>query len=1090
MSVARFAVTRRVTVAVMACAIVVLGLFALPRLAVALLPSFQPPIVSVTVSYPNVSPETIESQVTRPIENAVSRVNGIDILNSESFQGTSQVRAQFHYGVDINAAAVDVQQQVARIRNALPNDPNLQEPQIAKADPNALPVMRLYVTDSLRTQRDLSDLITNTLADQFGSIDGVAAVSVTGGQTRGLIVEPDAATLAGYDMSADQLVSRIKEENVNLPAGIAQVGKNEYEIRADSLYKSAAELGGTIMTMRNGAPVYLRDVARVTDGITEQRIFTRVDDNNGQHPAVAMFVNAQPDANIVQVAYGVQAKIREISRRYPSMTFSLTFDQREFIEDSIKALEHTALYGAALAVLIILLFLHSWRSTLIVAVSLPVSILGTLFAAFLFHQTLNTMTLGGLALAVGLIVDDAIVVIENIYRHMAEGQSILEAAESATAQILSAVLASSITVITVFFPLLLIPGLQGLIFGPFALMVMCAVAISLLVALTTVPMLSTRLLGNERAHGATENGKPAGPYARFCAAFDRGYEKLAARYRALLAWSIDRPAIVVGTAFGILALTMLLVKLGVVSTELFPATNSRFLRAFVQTPVGTSLAETNRLSQIVEGRLRADKRVVAIGDSVGFTFGGGARAVSNRSVLSITLRPGTTSEGAGRFVQEWQYRLGGSPGRAGGTLGRAFFATAKREPIPGVTIRLFTIDILQQQISQGQDALQVQIYGNDVTQLYKLAHQAIPAIAQIPGVGTPDTNVTDAQPELDVKIDRTRAQHLGLSTAQISQALDTATNGSIASYFQINGTEYPIQVILPPAQRRSFQSLHDLLLSPNTPAAAGAGLGSAIPLREVATIRFGNGPSQISRQGKQRKIDITAPLLGTTLGDAVTAAQGIMDRFPLPSGYYWQFGPAVKQQADTFGGLALVVGLAVVLIYMLLAAQFESYLHPLVIMMSVPLSFTGVVLSLMISHRAFGLTAFIGTLMLVGIVVKNAILVVEFTNQLRRQGQPVREALLHAAPLRLRPILMTSLATIGGMLPLALGIENGSETQAPLGTVVIGGLITSTLLSLVVVPTIYRWTATTIETRFHPKPPKPAFGRTRNPEPLVGTPAD
>jgi len=1108
--IAQFAVTRRVTVTMLALAIIVLGIFALPRLPIDLLPTFQPPVISVTVNYGNVAPETMESTVTRPIENAVARVSGIDYLQSDSYQGQTQVRAIFKYGTDINVAATDIQQQIARISNQLPNDPNLQPPQILKADPNSLPVVFLYITDSARTQRDLNDLYTNVLADEFSAIPGVGSATVSGGQTRAIMVEPDQHALAGYGLTNAAIISMIGNQNVDDPAGIIAIGPNEFGIRTSQLYKSAQELADTAVTVKSGAPVFLRDVAHVSDSIEEQRIFTRLDGI----PAVKLNVTAQPDANVVAVANGVYAKIADLQKRYPTMHFQPVLEQRGFILEAITALAHTAMLGAILAVLIILVFLHSWRSTLIVAVSLPVSVMGTLFAAYITHQTLNTMTLGALALAVGLIVDDAVVVIENIFRHLDEGDAPLDAARNATSQIFSAVASSTVTVVTVFVPLLLIPGLQGLIFGPFALTVMTAVAVSLMVAVTTVPMLSSVFLKPGDAHVGN----------RFSRWFDERYERFESWYRGVLGWAIERPGPVLGTGLVLLILALGAVKLGIVKTEVFPASDSRFSRFDLRTPNGTALAKTNKLSRLVEAAFRSDPRVVGVGVTVGSAFGGGSvRQITNQISLSVILKEGLDGPRATDFVNYWQRRLGGvarSGGPAPGAIGslapadRAK-ATALRKALIGTTVRGRTIDILQQQIAQGSDALSIQIFGPDVNRLYDLAQGAITQLALIPGVIRPDTNVTPTQPEVDVRIDRRRAAQYGFTTADIAADIATATSGTIASYYQINGVQYPILVEAPPDERRSFDSIASLQLTPSAGGAASSGGGitpgggtattsttpsatggsgasinsgggsigtsggggaaqtlGSIPLMAVAQITNGVGPSQISRQNKQRRIDINATVLGVPLGEVVDQAQVIMAAYPLPGGYRWDFGPSIKQNTDTFSALGLVVLLAVLLIYMLLASQFESFVDPLVIMMAVPFASIGIIGSLFVTHRAFGLTAFIGSLMLVGIAVKNAILVVEFTKQLRRQGMDPVEALLHAGPRRLRPILMTTFATVGGMMPLALGIEAGSSTQAPLGTVVVGGLITSTMLSLIVVPTLYLWMVRNVESRFTAKPPR------------------
>ena len=1064
MGIAAFAVRRRVAVAMLSLAIVVLGLFAAPRLAVALLPSFAPPVVSVTVAYSNVSPETMETTITRPIENAVSRVSGIDFIESNSFQGLSTVRVQFQFGTDINVAAVDVQQQVARIRASLPNDQALQEPQIAKADPNATPVLTVAVTDPLMTQRALSDLIVNSLSDEFASVHGVGSLGVSGVAQRAIVIEPDEHKLAGAGLTIDSLLQRIKNENVELPAGVIQIGRNEYGIRTSALFTAPGQIADTVITVVNGTTVRLRDVAVVRDAIQEQRVFSRL---NGA-PSVLLTITAQPNANIVAVAGGVSRKIDEIQSRYPSMQFATLLDQREFILDAVASLEHTAVYGAVLAVLIILLFLHSWRAMLIVAVSLPVSVLGTLFIAYAFGETLNVMTLGGLALAVGLIVDDAVVVIENISRFLRMGMSSEDAAEGGTSQIMGAVIASSITVVTVFFPVLLIPGLQGLIFGPFAIVVMSGVAISLLVAVTAVPMLAAEML-RRRAEGERKARSD-----RFGDAFDRAYGRVASGYARLLAASLDRPAIVLGSAFALIAIAAVAMQLGVVPTEIFPPSDTRFVQLGLQTPNGTALAVTNRVARAVEEALGSDPRVVAVAATVGEVGAGGTtRSITNRATMQITLTRGTDGAAAAAFISDWRRRLAGSAKGPDRLLTPAQ-AAAVHGAMVGTVARGQTIDIVQRQISQGQTALELEIYGPDLATLQSVSDGVMAAISRIPGVGDPDKNVTNSQPEVRVAIDRRRASELGLGTGDVAQFISSATNGSISSYYQVNGIQYPIVVELGPNQRRSFTSLQGLEFS--SPSAGGGSSASPSPgatpppvgltLGSVAQITQGFGPSAISRENRQRRVEIQAPLAGRPLGPVLADAANVMSAYPFPAGYRWEFGPEIVRGQNSFSSLWLAVGLAVLLIYMLLAAQFESYIDPLVIMVAAPLSLVGILAALLITHRAFGLTAFVGSLMLVGIAVKNAILVIEFTKQLREEGKPVREALLEAGPLRLRPILMTTLATLGGMLPLALGIEVGSSTQAPLATVVIGGLIASTVLSLLVVPTLYLVVAKRLGSRF------------------------
>ena len=1057
MAIARFAVTRKVAVVMLTIAIVVLGVFAVPRLAVALLPYFAPPVVSVTTAYGNAAPETIESAITRPIENAVSRVAGVDFLESTSNPGQSIVRVQFDYGTDINVAAVDVQQQVARIRASLPNDPLLQEPQIVKADPNATAVLTLQVADPTRTTRDLSDLIVNEFSDELASVHGVGSVGVTGIAQRAIMIEPDEHRLAAVGLTLDTLMARIKNENVDIPAGVVKIGPSEYGIHTNALYKAPDQIADTVVTVANGVPITLREVARVSDSIQEQRIFARLD---GQ-PSVYVTITAQPNANVVDVATGLLAKIEAIKQRYPTIRFAPMLDQREFILAALASLQHTAIYGAILAVLVILIFLHSRRATLIVAVSLPVSILGTLYVMYVLHETINVMTLGGLALAVGLIVDDAVVVIENISRFMKTGMSPRDAAEGATTQILGAVFASSITVITVFFPLMMTPDLQRLIFGPFAIVIMTAVAISFVVAILTVPALAASWLQRDMEVHA-ESGAPR--RLSFSDRFDAWYARLEAGYRRALAFCLDRPAQVLGGAAGLLLVTLIGLRFGILPTEIFPPSDSRFVQVDLQAQNGTALDRMNEIARTVEDALRRDPRVVDVGSVVGQTGNGNfSRSITNRAGIQVTLKPGLGVTSAAAFVRQWRARLNAANSNQNASASDQALSAA----MIGVTARPQTIDIVQRQVSQGQTQLELEIFGPDIERLQTISDGVMAAISKIPGVGAPDKNVTISQPEINVTLDRTRLMLSGMGSGDIAQVLSTATSGTIASYYQINGIQYPIIVEFSPSQRRSFPSIQGLEFTPSGSQGSTDAATRLGTLSNVAQLSLGLGPSAISREDRQRRVEIQAPISGDRpLGPIVADAGVIMHNYPLPSGYRWEYGPEIQRGQTSFNALWLAVGLAVVLIYMLLAAQFESYVDPLVIMMAVPLSLVGIVVSLLITHRAFGLTAFIGSLMLVGIAVKNSILVIEFTRQLREDGAEVRDALMTAGPLRLRPILMTTFATIGGMLPLALGIEIGSSTQAPLATVVIGGLITSTFLSLLVVPTLYLWISKRFGGRF------------------------
>ncbi|MGC2244861.1 MAG: efflux RND transporter permease subunit, partial [Candidatus Aquilonibacter sp.] len=516
------------------------------------------------------------------------------------------------------------------------------------------------------------------------------------------MIQPDANKLAAYGLTLNQIIGRVQQENLNLPAGIIQVGPNEYQVRANALLATAGEISDLVLAVKNGSVVRIGTVAKVADSIQEVRTYERLNGKN----AVGVVIDAQPNANVVATAIGTYAKIDQIQARYPGMKIGVVFDQKSFILEAINALEHTAVYGAILAVLVILLFLHSWRTTLIVAVSLPISVLGTLFIAYVFGYSLNIMTLGGLALAVGLIVDDAIVVIENIYRHMALGQSPRNAAESATTEIFSAVLASSITVVTVFIPLVLIPGLQGLIFTPFAVMVMAAVALSFVVAVTTVPMLASILIRNKYAaangHANGNGAHGASGYARFARGFDRVYERFEQWYRSILERAVMRPGLVVAIAALLLVGTIVATKFGAVKTEIFPASNSVFVRFNLQLPTGTAVNITNATFIKVEQAMLKDPRVLYVGSQVGEVgFVGNGTQITNQGNLSVELKPQYSGNDAAKYVRDW---------------------TKIINTMSGVRPFGRTVDIVQNMISRGQDALDVQIFGPNIDTLYNLAH--------------------------------------------------------------------------------------------------------------------------------------------------------------------------------------------------------------------------------------------------------------------------------------------------------------------------------------------------------------------------------
>ena len=1047
MNIAQFSVTRPVAVTMRIAALVLLGAVCFWSLPVDLLPNVSLPTVSINTTWPNVAPEEIELQVTRPIERAVSSAPGLYQVDSTSDEGQSSVRVQFNWGTDIGRAAVDVLQLVQRAKRSFPTDPTLQEPTVFKFDPSQAPIL-VYGVSGEKDTIKLRTLLDNEVAPILEAANGVAAVNVTGGQTRAILVEVDPERLRSRGLSLKQISDRIAQENLNLPAGIAKQSETEYTIRSTGFFISPAQIQQIPLVSVAGKIVRLGDVATVRDSAPEQRIFTRL---NGE-PAVGLLIVRQSGANTIATAADVKAKIAQAEKLYPNLKFALAYDQSRFIGNAVNRVQEDAIIGAVLAVVILLFFLRNVRSTLVVALSIPISLISTFALIYVCGFTLNTMSLSGLALAVGLIVDDAVVVLENIFRHIErDKRKAAEGAVLGAQEIMTAVFSSTLTVMIVFLPLLLIRGQAGQMFTQLALVVIFSLGVSLLDAVTVVPMLASRLIDAEKYHDGEEAAleRDKSLLGKFFLWSNRQFEAMDHAYRNALDWAIHHRLIVLGGAIGVSAATFLLVPY--VGVELMPATDSGDFQFSIKMPIGTSLAQTEKAMQQAEKILRDNPNVGAAFTASGTSLsirGAGVQATSNLGSGIVKLKED----------------------RKQSTQAVISDLRKKMSAIPGANPRLNQFDLVTQILSGGNQNVEINIIGPELETLSRLAKDVQGKVRDVPGYENIDVNWQDATPELQWNVDREKATQLGLSFSDIATTLNTATNGNIASYYQEGGYQYPIQVQLPEADRKTVEQLRLLPLKPSFAAplspslAAGVGragaanttgVASLIELGQIAQPIFSTGPSQITRLNRQRFIAVTGTPESRSAGEIQKDVEAKLRDFQLPPGYRWDWGANQKRRGEEFAGMGMAIFLAIALIYMILASQFESFVHPLTILLSVPLASPGVILAMFLSGRAFGLTALVGLLLLVGIVVKNGILLIDYTNLLRSRGRTRDEAILEASPTRLRPILMTSLAAGLGMLPLALGLGEGSETQAPLATAVVGGLTTSTVLTLFVVPVVY-----------------------------------
>lgn len=1036
MNFARFSVTRPVAVTMRIASLVLLGLICMLRLPIDLLPKVTIPTVGVTVNWPNVAPEQMESQVTRPVEESVSSVEGLYEVTSTSSLGSSSVRVQLNYGVDVDQAAVDVLQYVNRARASFPTDPNLQNPIVVKYDPSQLPIL-IYGVSGIDDTIKLNTLLTNEITPILESAGGVASVNVSGGQPRALVIDCDPKKLEAYGLTLADVENRIAQENVSLPAGIAKMGQTEYTIRATGYFTSPEDAERIPLGTFNGALVSLSDVATVKDASQEVRIMTRI---NGK-PAVGITVVKQSDSNTVDTTQNIQDALKTIQKRYPYLHFQLAYQQAGFIEDSLADMKNSALIGGILAIIVITFFLRNFRSTLVVALSIPISIISTFALLYFCGFTLNTISLSGLALATGLIVDDAIVVLENIFRHIErDKRRPAEAAVTGTAEILSAVVASTLTIIVVFLPLFFIKGQAGQTFTQFALVVIFSIAISLLDASTVVPMLASRVISEEEveeeAHPELrqQRGKKETIVSKTFDRFGRWFVALDASYGRGLKWAIRHRWLVIGAA--VLATLLVLPLWPMIGRETLPQTDTGDLSIRMRLPLGTALSTTQAKALQAEKILLADPDVetvfLAIGTNLGFrgTTGQPTAYDSSATVHLKDNRKSTTND----VIHRLQRKLGA---------------------ISGIRPLATPFDIVSNLLGGNNGGLEIDVFGQNLDQTQKLALQVEDVMRGIPGLESVDLVTDVATPELHWNIDRAKAQSLGVSFTDIANTLAGATNGALTTYYQENGFQYPIYVQEPEADRKSIDELLRLPIKPTAPTVNGSAPAPQVLLGQVATPVVGLGPNQITRMNRQRYLGVSGREVDRSESEIMADLSVALNKMQWPEGTYWDFGDQQKRGAQEFSGLGLAVFMAIALIYMLLASQFESFVYPLIVLTSVPLCAIGVILAFFLSGRSFGLTAFVGLLMLIGIVVKNGILLVDYTNQLRGRGFNRDEAILTAGPTRLRPILMTAFAAVLGMLPLALGIGKGSELQSPLATAVVGGLMTSTFLTLFIVPVVY-----------------------------------
>ncbi|MFO8111809.1 MAG: efflux RND transporter permease subunit [Desulfosalsimonadaceae bacterium] len=1016
MKTASFSVKRPIFTTMVTLCVIIIGGMALSRLPVDLLPDITYPTLSISTTYEQASPEIIEELITRPIEEAMSAVPGVEEVSSVSTEGQSSVRVTFAWGTDLDTAANDVRDRLDRVVPRLPEDADT--PSLRKFDPASFPILVLGASsrlDPIEARR----IIDDDIKYRIERVPGVAAMDVWGGLNREIHVDLDPDRLKALGLSTADIITAIRRANITLPAGSIESDTWELTLRTAGEFSRLEEIRETTVAVRGGVPVHLEQVASVSDSYEKIRRIVRVNGESG----LRLSVNKQSGTNTVEVARRVLGEIERINRDIPQVRISPIIDTSEYIQRSITNVGSAALYGSIFAILILMVFLRNIRSTAIISVAIPVSIIGTFAMIYMGGFTLNLMTLGGLALGVGMLVDNAIVVLENIYRMREQGIDADTSAINGTAEVSSAIIASTVTTLTIFFPLIFVRGMAGIMFYQLALVVAFALLCSLAVALTLIPMLASRFLSPPEKYGKSRFRTIEHLFDIF-SGLNRALENA---YHRILSLSLDHPFTTLFiTVLILLSSLMMIPKIG---TELMPQTDESEVRVNAEMAVGIRLDITDRvirnIEEIVFAEIPEMKNVVA---SVGGSHwrGGGA----NEGQLRIALVPRSERD------------------RSSAQIAAAL--RPKLADIPGAVIRtregqgLFLI----RRATGGTERIEVEIRGYDLDTADALAERISGIIEKVDGVTDTIVSRTTGAPERLISVDRLKAESMGISVRDVSEILQTVIAGSRAGNFREGGKEYPIRVLVKDAE---YFSVRDIL---DTVIVNAAGVPVAI--RNIVTVESKTGPIQIERKNQERIVSIRANIAGRDMGSILSDIRGEIDAVAVPSGFAINYGGDYEEQQDAFRELLVGLILALVLVYMVLASLYESLRDPFVVMFSVPLAVIGTIWMLYATGTTFNLQSYIGCIMLGGIVVNNAILLVDYTNLLRREeNMGLRNAIEEAGRRRLRPILMTALTTVFALIPLAIGFGEGGEAQAPMARAVIGGLISSTLITLVFVPVIY-----------------------------------
>lgn len=1007
------------------CALMVLGYQSLRRMPVALFPKVDIPYITIITVYPGAGPEEVEIKISKIVEDAVSSVSNIKSVKSMSYENMSVVLMEFKVGTSLDVAGSDVREKVEAIKINLPKD--AYSPTVSKVDIGAIPVVYLGMSGK-RTAQEIRKIVDDIVKDRLSKIPGVASVGISGGEIREIQVLVDKERLKAYNITILQVLQFLQAGNISLPAGSVKEERKEYSVRLVGEYKNVKDIEEQRIFVQNPDPrqqgvafVKIKEIAEVKDTTKERDTYARLN----KKESVGITVVKQSDANTIQVADGVKEELKQLKKELPSdIEVGISWDQSEFIKDALNEGYKHLLLGSLFAILIVFLFLHNLRATFIIATAIPTSIVATFIPVYFMGFNINMIVILAFALAVGILVDDSIVVLENIHRHLKNGETPEDAAFNGRTEIGLAAISITLVDVVVFVPIAFMPGIVGQMFKAFGLTVATATLFSLFMSFTLTPMLASRWF--KREIGGDEEQK--GLLAPIFKKFDAFYDALDERYRKLLHWALGHKLTVI--IIGILSLVVVLPLTGKLGFQFTPEMDQGQFSITLEMPSGTSLKKTNEIAGEIEDFLSNRKKYPEVeniyttvgGSSTGGIIGGSS---SGSEIVSISVklvdykkRERTTQQ----IVDETRNKLN-------------FLPDAK-------------ISITSASGFGGSESpIEIELTGENMQELNEVAQNVKNVLMKTPGCIDVDTSWKIGKPEMQAKVNREKTIDLGLTTAQIAMALRYSVEGNTDLKFREGGDEYEIRVQLRDVDKDNISDVGDIVV--------GNKLGVPVLLKDVADMSFTSGPTKIDRKNRQRMVLVTSNLKeGYAAGNVQREIDKKLKNVDLKN-VALHYGGMIEQMGESFGDLLSALSVAILLIYMVMVALYNSLLYPLVVMFSLPLAIVGAIIALVITGKTLSIVTMIGMIMLVGLVAKNAILIVDYTNTLRGRGYKIDDAIKEAGPTRLRPIIMTTLTMIFAMLPTAIATGGGGGFRAPMAIAVIGGLIWSTMLTLLVIPVVY-----------------------------------